>query len=98
MGNESSRFLVLAGPDPCVDRAEAVEEFRTEAELAGVNGLRISLGEKTRFRFEVEAHSPESACSLVTTLLRAVYGLNWSAEVVSLCAAQRALAQAASWN
>ena len=98
VGDSPNRFLVLAGPDPCADRPEAVEDFRLEADQAGVEGLRIKLGDQTRFRFELEAQSPESACSLVTTLLQAVYGMNWWAEVVSLCAAQRAIAEAAVWN
>lgn len=97
-GNDSGRFLVLAGPDPCVDRPDAVDDFRTQAELAGVSGLRVSLGDRTEFRFEVEAYSPQSACSLVTALLRDVYGLHWWAEVASLCEARRAIAEAAAWN
>ena len=91
-------FLVLAGPDPCADRPEAVHEFRVEAKLAGVRGLRVSFDGRTEFRFEVDADSPESACSLVTTLLREIYGLNWWAQVVPLCAARTAIAEAAARN
>lgn len=98
IADSPSRFLVLAGPDPCADRPEAIQDFRIEASLAGVQGVRISQGARTTFRFEIEADSPESACSLVTTLLRAIYGLNWWADVVPLCAARRAIAEAAAWN
>jgi hypothetical protein len=93
-----SDFLVLAGPDPCADRPEAVAEFRSNAGRAGVRALRVLQTSQTQFRFELDADSPESACSLVTTLFREVYGLNWWAQVTSLCAAREAIAEAAARN
>jgi len=93
-----SDFLVLAGPDPCADRPEAVQEFRIEAVRVGVRGLRVSSGGRTEFRFELDADSPQSACSLVTALFREIYGLNWWAQVVPMCAARAAIAEAAVWN
>jgi hypothetical protein len=98
MGEELRRFHVVAGPDPCVDRPESAAAFRAEATLAGIApvGMQASCG--TRFTFVVEVPSPQSACELVTTLLRSVYGLNWWADVTALCPSLSLEARAAAWN
>jgi len=98
MGAATSRFHVVAGPDPCVDRPESVAEFRCEAARAGITAVGAHASTGTRFTFEVEAGSPESACETVTTLLRSVYGLNWWADVTALCSSESAPARTAAWN
>jgi hypothetical protein len=98
VGAVEGRFRVVAGPDRCVDRPESVTEFRSEAARAGITTVGVQASSGTRFTFEVEAPSPESACEIVTTLLRSVYGLNWWADVTALCPSESALARAAAWN
>jgi len=98
MGSSEGRFHVLAGPDPCVDRPESIAEFRSEAARAGITAVGAHASSGTKFTFEVEAGSPESACEIVTTLLRSVYGLNWWADVTALCPSESAQARAAAWN
>jgi len=93
------RFLVVAGPDACVDRPESVAALRKEAARAGLEIARTSTGGgATRFEFALDAGSPAGACEGVTELFRAIYGLNWWAEVTALCGEQSPAARAARWN
>ena len=98
MGRDSGSFRVVAGPDPCVDRAESVSEFRAASSRAGITRVLVDTTDATRFTFEVKAPSPECACEFVTTLLRSVYGMNWWADVTALCPALSPQARAAAWN
>ena len=92
------RFQVIAGPDPCADRSESVAEFLAESSRFGITAVGVQTSDRTRFTFEVEAESPERACERVTTLLRSVYGMNWWADVTSLCSTRSPQALAAAWN
>jgi hypothetical protein len=98
MGEDLGRFRVVAGPDPCVDRPELVADLQAEASRMGITRVLVEASGRTRFTFEADAPSPESACELVATLLRSVYGLNWWADVTALCPALSPQAQAAAWN
>ena len=70
IGEMSCRFAVFAGPDPCADCAEAVNELHSAAVQAGIESVWVRSGSGTQFAFEVAAHSAEAACELVTTLFR----------------------------
>ena len=43
IGNSCSRFEVIAGPDPWVDREEAINELVAAAAQAGVFRVRSSI-------------------------------------------------------
>ena len=98
IGTAFRKFHVVAGPDPCGDWPERVAEFLADAAQTGVAMVRVECHLGTRFAFDFEAYSAESACSLVTSLLRPVYGLDWWAEVTELSAGVPAEAKAAIWN
>ena len=99
IGDRPARFRVVAGPDACVDRRELVAEFREEALGAGIEKVWMQERGGTRFAFELDADSPESACTFVTGLLRSVYGLHWWADVTAAPEPMSTpRAQATAWN
>ena len=98
LGAGFGRFHVVAGPDACVDRPELVAELRAEASRAGISTVAVERSGGTRFAFEIGAESPQSACSFVTSLFQAVYGLNWWADVTALCGELTPQARAAGLN
>ena len=91
---------MLAGPDPAVDRQEAIDELVVAAVEHGAGRVRVETVARTEFTFEIAAGSPEAACELVTTIFRSVYGLNWWAEVspVRLAPAALRFTPAVAWN
>ena len=98
IGQGQCRFTVRAGPEQCVDRRAAVHELVAKAAGFGVYGVRADVDGRTRYRFELDATTPEQACEVVTVLFRAVYGLNWWAEVSAIRAAPYDGVQVLSWN
>jgi hypothetical protein len=98
IGQSRCRFAVLAGPDACADQPEAIHELIGKAAEAAVYGIRAEVAERTKYRFEIDAATPEQACEIVTVLFRSVYGLNWWAEVSPIRGASFDYAEALSWN
>jgi hypothetical protein len=77
-------FKIVAGPNPGVDRADAEPQLRSALRKSGAGRIRSSSQPDKHYSFEMRAERVGDVFEAVTRVFRAVYGLQWWAEVIQL--------------
>jgi len=91
-------FSIEAGPK--TEHVSSDTELRLRAALAGTGAwsLRVLTAHETVYSFDLEANTVSEALERATTVLRAVFGLDWWANVREVPRGREVMARSATWN